>query len=83
MTDREFKQLKRSELIDIIYEYQKHEEELNKEIERLNEQLNDRNLKAIEDARVIADVVQNLGIIVDTTQKLADNYLATVSEKMK
>ncbi len=80
MTDREFKHLKRSELIDIIYEYQKHEEELNKEIDRLNARLNDRNLKTIEDARVIADVVQNLGIIVDTTQKMADNYLETVKK---
>lgn len=81
MTDREFRSLKRSELIDIIFEYQKQEEELREEIRQLERQLNDRSAKAIEDAKVIAEVVKNMGVILDTTQKMADNYLAAIYEK--
>ena len=81
MTDKEFKQLKRSELIDIIFEYQKQEAELREEISQLKEQLNNRNDKIISDAKVIAEVVKNMGVILDTTQKMADNYLAAIYEK--
>lgn len=81
MTDKEFKQLKRSELIDIIFEYQKQEEELREEIRQLERQLADRNAKTIEDAKVIAEVVKNMGVILDTTQQMADNYLAAIYEK--
>lgn len=81
MTDKEFKQLKRNELIDIIFEYQKQEAELREEIRRLKAQLKDRNAKTIADAKVIAEVVKNMGIILESTQQIADNYLAAVYEK--
>ncbi len=81
MTDKEFKQLKRNELIDIIFEYQKQEAELREEINQLKMQLNDRNAKIISDAKVIAEVVKNMGVILNSTQQIADNYLASVYEK--
>ena len=81
MTDKEFKQLKRNELIDIIFEYQKQEAELREEISQLKEQLNNRNDKIISDAKVIAEVVKNMGVILNSTQQIADNYLASVYEK--
>ena len=39
MTDKEFKRLKRSELIEIIYEYQKREQVLQSRVEALQAQL--------------------------------------------
>ncbi len=39
MTDKEFRKLKRGDLIAIIYEYQKKQEELVKEIGELRAQL--------------------------------------------
>lgn len=81
MTDREFKQLKRSELIDIIYEYQKQEEDLREEIRQLKSKLEDQNVKTIQDARAIADVVKNLSVFVDSTQKMADDYLKEIQKK--
>ena len=81
MTDKEFKQLKRNELIDIIFEYQKQEAELREEIRQLNLQLKDRNARTIADAKVIAEVAKNIGVILNATQQIADNYLASVYEK--
>lgn len=81
MTDREFKHLKRSELIDIIYEYQKQEEDLREEIRQLKSKLEDQNVKTIQDARAIADVVKNLSVFVDSTQKMADDYLKEIQKK--
>lgn len=45
MTDKEFKRLKRSELIEIIYEYQKREQALQSRVEALQAQLDEKNLK--------------------------------------
>ena len=79
MTDKEFRQLNRSELIDIIYEYQKQEEELRAEIAELKLQLEDRNFK-ITNAGSIADAVVNISGILEETQRMADEYLAAVKE---
>ena len=45
MTDKEFKKLKRSDLISIIYEYQKREDEFTEQIESLKSELENKNLK--------------------------------------
>ena len=56
MTDKEFKKLRRSDLIEIIYEYQKREKNLNDEINELKYRLSQRegseNISAILDAVV-------------------------------
>jgi len=43
MTDKEFRKLKRGDLVAIIYEYQKQQEILIKENEELKENSNQRN----------------------------------------
>lgn len=45
MTDKEFRRLKRSQLIDIIYHLKKEIEEQKKTIEDLQKQLEDRTIR--------------------------------------
>ena len=74
MTDKEFKRLKRSDLIYIIYEYQKKQEELIKENEELREKLRDKELK-ISTAGSLAEVSAKLNGLFDAAQKTADDYI--------
>lgn len=80
MTDKEFKRLKRSELIEIIYEYQKREEALNEEIASLRSALESRELK-IKDSGSIAEAVAKLNGLFETAQKTADDYVEQVKKK--
>ena len=77
MTDKEFRKLKRSDLIAIIYEYQKKQEKLVKEIGELRAQLESKNLK-ISKAGSIAEAVVGLDLLFETAQKTADDYIEQV-----
>ena len=79
MTDKEFRSLKRSELIDIIYQYQKQEVEMQNEIAELKKQLEDRSIK-IKNAGSIAEAIVDISGILEATQKMADDYLAAIKE---
>lgn len=75
MTDKEFKHLKRSDLIYIIYEYQKKQEELLKENQELRDRLAEKELK-INTAGSLADVAAKLSGLFEAAQKTADDYMA-------
>ncbi len=75
MTDKEFKRLKRSDLIYIIYEYQKKQEELLKENQELRDRLAEKELK-ITTAGSLADVAAKLSGLFEAAQKTADDYMA-------
>ncbi len=77
MTDKEFRKLKRSDLISIIYEYQKRQDELVEENKELREQLDSKNLK-ISNAGSIAEAVVGLDLLFETAQKTADDYIEQV-----
>ena len=77
MTDKEFRKLKRGDLFAIIYEYQKKQEELVKEIDELRAQLESKNLK-ISKAGSIAEAVVGLDLLFETAQKTADDYVEQV-----
>lgn len=77
MTDKEFRKLKRGDLIAIIYEYQKKQDELVKELEELKAQLDSKNLK-ISKAGSIAEAVVGLDLLFETAQKTADDYIEQV-----
>ena len=77
MTDKEFRQLKRSELIDIIYEYQKQEKKMLSEIRRLRSRLQARELQ-IEKAGSIAEATVGLAGVFEAAQTAADEYLAQI-----
>ena len=77
MTDKEFRRLKRAELIEIIYRLQKNEEELKAENETLQKQLEDRSTR-IQEAGSIAEAVLSLNGIFEAAQKAADDYLREI-----
>lgn len=79
MTDKEFRRLKRSDLIDIIYEYQKNEEKMTAEIQELKEKLEAQELK-ISKAGSIAEAVVGLNDLFETAQKTADQYIKKLEE---
>lgn len=78
MTDKEFKKLKRSEMIEIIYQLQKREKLYLAELESLREQLELKRLK-IDKAGSIAEAVVGLSDIFAKAQEIADRYLEEVS----
>lgn len=85
MTDKEFRKLSRAELIEIIYELQKREEEDNKTIEELNQKLEEREL-CLAEAGSIAEAALKLNQVFEAAQAAADQYLLSVhavSEKKK
>lgn len=77
MTDKEFKHLKRKDLIEIIYELQKNEQQLRAELEATQARLAEREIK-ISKAGSIAEAVVHLSGIFETAQAAADEYLARV-----
>jgi len=79
MTDKEFKRLSRSDLIEIIYEYQKQEEIHLAEIEELKQKLSAQEVK-VKKAGSIAEAVAELNNIFETAQKTADQYLRKIYE---
>ena len=80
MTDKEFKRLRRSDLIAILYEYQKREKMLNEEIAALKAQLESREMK-ISEAGSIAEAAVKLNALFETAQKTADDYIAQIQLK--
>lgn len=77
LTDREFRHLSRSDLLDIIFEYQKQEKIHLAEIEELKQKLSAQEIK-ISNAGSIAEAVVGLSDIFETAQKTADQYLQAV-----
>lgn len=77
MTDREFKHLKRKDLIEIIYQLQKNEQQLRTELESSQARLAEREMK-ISKVGSIAEAVVGLSGIFETAQAAADEYLARI-----
>lgn len=75
MTDREFRRLKRIELIEIIYQLQSELEEKNKELE-------DRRIR-IEKAGSIAEAAVAVHGLMEAAQKTADQYVASVKDEIQ
>ena len=77
MTDKEFKRLKRADLIEIIYRLQENEERYKEAISRMRQQLEDKHTK-IENAGSIAEAALSLSNVFDAAQDAADRYLADI-----
>lgn len=77
MTDKEFKKLKRSELIAIIYEYQKKQDALEQELADVKKRLESKELK-ISKAGSIAEAVVALNGLFEAAQTTADSYIRQV-----
>lgn len=84
MTDKKFRRLSRSELVEIIYELQKNEQELKKqksalekENKKLKNSLESRELK-LSQAGSIAEATVELSGIFEAAQNAADEYLSQI-----
>lgn len=74
MTDKEFRRLKRGELIEIIYELQESEAQLQKEVELLKTRLEEKEKIEIQE-NLIAQAVQDLNSMLIAAQSAADRYV--------
>lgn len=77
MTDKEFKRLKRSQLIEIIYQLQVKQEELIAENEKLSKELEDKRLR-IDKAGNIAKASLEIHNVMQSAQDAAEHYLKEV-----
>ena len=80
MDDKEFRKLRREDLIEIIYQYQRREQRLIAENENLRAQLEDRRIR-MEKTGSIAEASLALSGIFAAAQRAADLYLQSVREQ--
>ena len=78
MTDKEFKRLSRSQLIDIIYQLQLKQEELTEDNEKLSKALDDKRLR-VSKAGNIAEAALEIHNVMQAAQDAAAHYM----EEMK
>lgn len=74
MTDKEFKRLSRSQLIEIIYQLQLKQEELIAENEKLSKALEDKRILLV-DAGNVAEAALGIHKVMQVAQDAATHYL--------
>ncbi len=79
MTDKELKRLGRVELIDIIYELQKQNDEKDAQIEKMQTVIDERTLR-IAKAGSIAKAAISVNGVFEAAQAAADQYLESIRE---
>ena len=80
MTDKEFKRLSRSQLIDIIYQLQLRQEELTAENEKLSRELADRRLRVAKVGN-LAEAALELHDVMKAAQEAADHYVEEIQAR--
>lgn len=78
MINKELKRLSRRELVDIIYQLKKNEQQMQKKIDELEEALNDKRIR-ISKAGSIAEAATDITGIFLTAQTTADMYLHEIA----
>ena len=78
MISKELKRLSRRELVDIIYQLKKNEQERQEEIESLKTELQDKRIR-ISTAGSIADAAMSVTSVFSTAQMTAELYLREIS----
>ena len=79
MDDKEFRKLRREDLIEIIYQYQRRDQKLTQENEMLRRQLEDRRIR-LQKAGSIAEAAMALSGVFEAAQKAADLYLQSLQD---
>ena len=78
MIGKELKRLSRRELVDIIYQLKKNEQENREKMEAIEEELQDKRIR-ISVAGSIAEAAADITRIFSTVQKTADLYLSEIA----
>lgn len=79
MNSKELKRLNRRELVDIIYQLKKNEQEMQEVIEALEKEVQDKRIR-ISAAGSIADAAMSMTNVFSSAQKTADIYLDEISK---
>ena len=74
MTDKEFKRLSRSQLIDVIYQFQLQVEKLTEQNKKLERELTDKRLR-LREAGNIAEAALEINDCFRSAQNAAEQYL--------
>ena len=74
MTDKEFKRLSRSQLIEIIYQFQLQVDKLTEQNQALEQELADKRLR-LQDAGNIAEAALEMNDCFRSAQNAAEQYL--------
>lgn len=77
MTDKELRQLRRAELLEMLIAQSKKTEELQKMLDAANEKLNSRNI-TIQNAGSIAEAALQLNGVYESAQAASQQYLENV-----
>ena len=77
MTDKEFKRLSRSQLIEIIYQLQLKQDELTADNEQLSKALADKRLR-VRKAGNIAEAALEIHNVMQAAQDAAEHYLEEI-----
>ena len=78
MISKELKKLSRRELVDIIYQLKKNDQEKQEQIAALEEELQDKRIR-ISVAGSIAEAAMDITQIFSSAQRTADLYLHEIS----
>lgn len=78
MVNKELKKMSRRELMDIIYQMKKNEQQLQEEIASLQEALQDKRLR-LSVAGSVADAAVSITNVFSVAQMTADLYLQEIS----
>ena len=78
MVNKELKRLSRRELVDIIYQLKKNEQELQEQICSLKSELDDKRIR-ISKAGSIAEAAMSMTDVFSTAQMTAELYLREIS----
>lgn len=79
MIHKELKKLSRRELVDIIYQMKRNEQQMQEEIAALKEALQERRIR-IEKAGSIADAAVSIADVLHSAQVAADLYLQEIAQ---
>ena len=74
MVNKELKRLSRRELVDIIYQMKKNEQQMQEEIAALQEALEDKRIR-LSAAGSVAEAAASITEVFSAAQKTADLYL--------
>lgn len=77
MTDKEFKRLSRSQLIEIIYQLQIKLEEVTTDNEQLKQALEDKRIR-VDETGNIAEAALGIYNVMQAAQNAADHYLEEI-----
>ena len=81
MTDKEFKRLSRSQLIEIIYQFQLKQEDLIAENEKLKRALADKRI-LVDNSGNLAEAALEIHNVMQAAQKAAEHYLEEIQRRV-